>query len=106
MNSTKTYHSQQILEAEDLYELQDTFSSSGSKFHYVITEAEIGWVDYVKHAYGTAALIDQWLDRDTGIVTFEDPYDLREALDGDGMDSTAPMLSDDTSLQRLFFWLS
>ena len=101
----KQYTSDEILQAEDLYELQDTFSSSAIPFQYQMTKGEIEWANLLRHRYA----INDWVldNMDTnGVLTFNDPMDLKEALEADGMHPKAVMLSDETALQRLFFWLS
>ena len=101
----KQYTSDEILQAEDLYELQDTFSSSAIPFQYQMTKGEIEWANLLRHRYA----INDWVleNMDTnGVLTFNDPMDLKEALEADGTHPKAVMLSDDTALQKLFFWLS
>lgn len=101
------YTSQQILEAEDLYQLQESFCAFGIPFKYQLTEGEIGWLDFVLGKYEIASLIKENID-EQGIVTFNDRGLLHQALVDDGVwcASKAPMLSDDTALQKLIFWLS
>lgn len=99
----KLYTSQEILQAEDLYELQDTFSSSAIPFQYEMTEGELGWLEFIKNRYSIYNWITENLEDD--ILTFDDPFSMSEALYDDGMPPKAVMLSDDSALQRLFFWL-
>lgn len=96
--------SKEILEAEDLYQLQDTFSSSGIPFQYKLTESETGWLMHIKGKYSIADYVLENTDLD-GVLTFSDPTLLTEALEADGMHPKAVMLSDETALQKLFFWL-
>jgi hypothetical protein len=100
----KRFNSDQILQADDLYNLQDTFASSGIPFQYEMTEAEIGWLQFVKGRY----CIADWIlaNLEANVLTFNCPFELSEALIGDGMAPKAVCLSDDTALQRLFFWLA
>ena len=102
--SLKIYNSKTILQAEDLYELQDTFSCFGIPFQYQMTPGEIGWYHMIKNRY----CIADWITSNTDgemILTFNDPIELSQALNDDTMAPKAVMLSDDTALQKLFFWL-
>lgn len=99
------YNSDEILQADDLYELQDSFSCSGTPFKYQMTPAELGWLDHVRGKYSIADWIDKNLDSQ-GLLTFDDSQEMSEALLNDGIPQKAVMLSDETALQRLFFWLS
>jgi hypothetical protein len=99
------YQSQEILSLEDLYELQDTFCSSGIPFKYQLTYGEIQWLEHIKGAYYIADWVDENLD-ENNILTFDDPESLKDAIELDGMTNLAIMLSNDTALQKLFFWLS
>lgn len=97
--------SDDVLKAEDLYELQDSFASSGTPFRYQLTEGEFQWANFVKGKY---SIVDFVLDNtdENLVMTFTDPFLLSECLKGDGLDNKGVMLSDDTALQKLFFWLS
>ena len=105
------YTSDQILAMGDLYELQDTFCSSGIPFQYKLTEGEYGWLQFVKGKYSIA----EWIEKNVSvenelnelILTFDCPESLSQALHDDcGHALKAVCLSDDTALQKLFFWLS
>ena len=98
------YTSEEILSKDDLYKLQDSFSSLGVPFKYKMTESELAWLDFVKNRYCIADWIASNLKDD--VLTFDCPVSLTEAIELDGMNNKAVMLSDDTALQRLFFWLS
>lgn len=100
----KTYTSDQILELGDLYELQDTFASSGIPFRYRLTWDEHIWALELKGKYVISDWVLSNLDEE-GFVTFNCPFELSRALSEDGMAPLAVMLSDDSALQRLFFWL-
>ena len=92
-----------ILEAEDLYELQDNFCSLGISFKYRMTEGELGWLDFVRGKYSIADWITENLDGD--ILTFDDVESMSQALDDDCRGwGKATCLSDETALQKLFFW--
>lgn len=101
----KTYTSKEILEAEDLYQLQDEFSSSGIPFKYQMTEEEYGWAEFIKDKYCISDFVFRNMDSNL-VLTFNCPFELNEALKNDGMHSKAVMLSDNTALQRIFFWLA
>ncbi len=100
------YTSDQILSQDDLYDLAGSFSSSGIPFKYQLTSAEMGWLDFIKGKYAIADWISDNLDFIEGVLTFTDPAPFSEALQEDGCYCKAVMLSDDTALQKLFFWLS
>ncbi len=99
------YTSQQILETEELYELQDSFSSSGTPFKYQLTEGEYEWAEFIKNKY---AISDYVLDNtdNNKVMSFDCPNEMSKALLEDGIPHKAVMLSDDSALQKLFFWLS
>jgi hypothetical protein len=102
--ATDRYTSEFILDQDDLYSLQDTFNSSWIEFEYQMTEAELGWLDFVRGKYSIADWIDENLDGD--VLTFTDPHSMSEALDNDCHGwGKATCLDDATALQRLFFWL-
>jgi hypothetical protein len=96
--------SEEILNAEDLYKLQMSFSCSGIPFKYLLTEGEKEWLTFVSGRYSIADYIKGRLNGD--IVTFSDPEELTNVLQSDGIENKAVMLSNETALQRLFFWLS
>lgn len=98
------YTSKEILAKEDLYELQFSFSSCGTPFQYRMTKGELGWLTFVTNRYCIADWVYDNLDGD--ILTFNDPMELTEALVNDDSPYKAVCLSDDTALQKLFFWLS
>tara|TARA_R110000824_G_scaffold145549_1_gene313891 strand:- start:203 stop:517 length:315 start_codon:yes stop_codon:yes gene_type:complete len=99
----KIYKSEEILNSEDLYELQESFSSSGTPFKYQLTEGEIGWAKFNKGKYCINDFVLKNTD-EKNILTFNCPFELSEELMNDGSQK-AIMLSDDTALQKLFFWL-
>jgi len=100
----KTYNSKEILESEDLYEIQDSFSSSGIPFKYQLTDGEIEWAKFNKGKYVINDFVLSNTD-ENNILSFNDPFELSRALFLDGCEPKAVMLSDDTALQKLFFWL-
>ena len=100
----KIYNSTEILNNEDLYELQDSFSSIGTPFKYQLTEGEIGWAKFNKGKYCINDFVLKNTD-EKNILTFDCPFELSEALVNDDSPNKAVMLSDETALQKLFFWL-
>jgi hypothetical protein len=101
----KTVTSEQILAADDLYELQDSFCCSGTPFRYQLTDGEMGWLDFMRGCYGIYDWINENTDKD-GFLVFNCADELGKVLNEDGMDFKAVCLSDDTALQKLFFWCS
>ena len=104
----KTYTSEDILNdpnEETIYSLQDTFSGSGIAFKYQLTEEEYNWAVFNKGKYSINDYILDNTDKNK-VVTFNDPCELSEVLEADGIPHKAVMLSDDTALQKLFFYLS
>tara|TARA_R110002153_G_C13252939_1_gene491771 strand:- start:358 stop:693 length:336 start_codon:yes stop_codon:yes gene_type:complete len=102
----KNYTSKEILDLEDLYELQDTYSSSGIVFSYQLTDGEFGWMDFIKNKYGIYDLLIENID-EKNILTFcFDSYELGQVLEDDSVHYKAVCLSEDSALQKLFFWLS
>lgn len=84
----------------DFFLFDDAFSCFGH-VDYKLTESELGWLDFVRGRYGIADYIDDNTDED-GYTRF-DATEFSPILDGDGMGYKAVCLSDDTSLQRVFF---
>ena len=101
----KTYNSKYILESDDLYDLQDSFCCSCTPFKYQLTNDEIEWCKFIKGRYGIADYIYNNSDNNF-LLTFNSPIELSDTLKYDGMPYKAVMLSDETALQKLFFWLS
>jgi len=101
----KRYKSKEILKLDDLYELQDSFCSSGITFQYRLTAGELKWARHINGKYLIADFVFENID-ENNILTFWDPEELKQVIEDDGMPPKAVMLSDDTALQKLFFWLS
>ena len=101
----KRYTSNEILKTEDLYELQDSFSSSGTPFEYQLTDGEYEWAKFIKDKY---AISDYVLDNtdNNKVMSFDCPTEMSKALFEDGIPHKAVMLSDDCALQKIFFWLN
>lgn len=81
------------------YYLQD-----GDK--YILTEGELGWLDFVRGRYSIADHVDDNLERDENdnhVYTL-DIMAMSRALDDDGMYGKAVMLDDETALQAIFFY--
>ena len=76
--------------------------TEGGRFEYQLTEAELGWVDWIGDRYAIAELIADNIS-EAGVVTLE-PYEVSEALSADGVDR-APCLSEDTQLARLIWYI-
>lgn len=95
------YTSAEILALDDLYDIQEKVSSFGLPIQYQMTEGELGWLDFVTTRYSIADWIGAHLDGD--ILTLDDTFSA--ALDDDcRLAGKAVCLSDDTALQKLFFW--
>lgn len=103
----KIYTSKEVLSENDLavYDLQDSFLSSGTPFKYKLTESEYDWALFIKNKYSISDFVLKNTDENK-IMTFNCSFELNEALQNDGINHKAVMLSDDTALQKLFFWLS
>ncbi len=83
------------------YQLED-----GEK--YQLSEGELGWLNFVQGKYSIYDHIKDnsvFDDKDNLIYTM-DTYELSKALNDDGMDFKAAMLSDGTVLQAIFFYSS
>ena len=80
---------------KDMYQLED-----GEK--YKLTESEMGWLAFVD---GRACIADHMRDNMVDDVYTMDSYGLGEAISKDsGMFPKAVCLSDDSTLQRIFFY--
>ena len=96
--------SEDILAADDLYNLQDSFCTYGDSFTYQLTPGELEWLEFVRGRYSIADWIDDRLNGD--LLTFTTPESMSRALDDDCLGAgKAVCLSDDTALQKLFFWM-
>ena len=100
----KIYTSDDIEKKDDLYDLQE-MGSSGIPIKYQMTKGEIEWYRFILGKYSIADFID---DNTTGdfLLTIDDENGMSRALDDDcnGF-GKAVMLSDDSALQKIFFWL-
>lgn len=101
----KTYTSEEILNSEDLYDLQDSACSSGIPFKYQMTKGEVEWFYSIIDKYMIANFINR-NSTDSFLLTIDDIEKMSKALDCDcpGL-GKGIMLSDETALQRIFFWL-
>jgi hypothetical protein len=96
--------SDDILAADELHTLQEEFCSYGQVFTYQLTADEMVWLDFVRGRYSIADWIDSNSNGD--LLTFNSAESMSKALDEDCQDAgKAVCLSDDTALQKLFFWL-
>jgi hypothetical protein len=97
-----TIHTSESLRAQDTelenyhYQLED-----GEK--YRLTESELGWLAFVTGKYSIADHIRDNLE--DGVYTV-DTHDMSQALHDDGIPHKAVCLSDDTTLQAIFFYSS
>jgi len=99
----KIYTSDEILR-DDLYQLQDD-ACSGIPIKYQLTDPEIQWVNYITGKYCIADYIRDASDFDY-LLTIDDIETLSKALDDDCKNfGKAVMLSDESALQKIFFWL-
>ena len=104
----KTYTHEDIQKMDELYELQES-----PNFEYILSQSEVQWMNFVKGRYSIYDfLMDNFIpnDKDEMIVKFSDDniIDMCQALYDDMSCShigKAVMLSDDSSLQKVFFWL-
>ena len=93
------FTSKQILEADDLYEVQEMGCCK-----YRLTSGELAWLDFVTGKYDIADYLRNSLHN--GVVTLgSEP--MSEALDADNGHSggKAACLSEDTALAKLMWWL-
>ena len=107
----KIYTSEEILARDDLYDIQKDFCCFGESFKYVMTDGELGWLDFVRGRYSIADWINENLEcvddvKMIHVLTFSDPESLSQALEDDDCQNKAVCLDDDTALQKLFFWCS
>jgi len=94
-------HTSESLRAQDSdfenyhYQLED-----GQR--YQLTAGELDWLEFVRGRYAIADHISNNLD-EVGVYRV-DTYGMSEALEGDGGFPKAVCLSDDTTLQAIFFY--
>ena len=98
------YSSEDILNADDLYDIQEMVCCFGQSIQYRLTADEIKWIDFVRGRYSIADYLDENMVED--ILTISDADEMSQALNDDcnGF-GKAVCLSDETALQKLFFWL-
>ena len=105
---TEYYTSEQILAADDLYEIQEN-----GFCRYQLTEDELSWLNFVRGRYSIADVIDENMLSASDIegnwqfgIVYLDSDEISLALDADcGHYGKAVCLSDDTALQKILFWL-
>lgn len=101
MPENKIYQSKEIIEAEDLYQIQDDVCCTCIGIKYQMTKQELQWLNFVKGRYSIADYILERLNDD--ILKIDD--ELSRYLDYDCKGAgKAVCLSDDSALQRIFFW--
>lgn len=92
----QTYTSEQILQNKEMYDILENVCSSGIGIKYKLTESELGWLDFVRNKYSIAEYIN---------TNMTDGILLSKALDDDCKGAgKATCLSDDTALQKIFFF--
>tara|TARA_R110000803_G_scaffold186574_1_gene248931 strand:- start:85 stop:408 length:324 start_codon:yes stop_codon:yes gene_type:complete len=101
-----TIHTNNSLKAQDCefeqwhYQLND-----GEK--YKLTDGEIQWLDFIKGRYSIYDhLVDNmdFSDTEDGYIYTVDTAGMSQALQDDGIEDKAVMLSNDTALQAIFFY--
>lgn len=102
----KIYTSDEILVMDDLYLIQDQVASLGIDIKYQMTEGEIQWYHFIKGRYSIADYIhnNSVINENGFILTINS--EISKYLDDDvkGL-GKAVMLSDDTALQKIIFWV-
>lgn len=90
------------LTEQQLQDIQEKICSFGMEYQYQMTDAEMGWLDFVRGKYSIADYLDERMGEDN-IVTLD--MDLSRALDDDcGGFGKAVCLDDETDLQAIFFY--
>jgi len=99
----ETYTSAEVLSSEDLYDIAEAVRCSCSGIKYRMAEDELGWLGFVRGRYAIADYILENIEGD--VLTIPDSFGLSKALDDDNRGwGKATCLSDETALQRVFFW--
>ncbi|RLD84439.1 MAG: hypothetical protein DRJ10_01185 [Bacteroidetes bacterium] len=94
----RVYSKEEIIEMEDLYALQEL-----DVVYYQLSKGELGWLEFIKGKYSIADYV--YSNLYNGILALE-RLEMSKVLDDDCKGfGKAAMLSDDSGLQRLFFWL-
>lgn len=103
------YLSEELFTESAMYEIQDSFCTSGIPFEYVMTDGELEWLEFVKGRYSIHDWVTKNLKEDEDgnmVLTFDNSQSMSQALDEDcEVVGKAVCLSDNTALQRLFFHL-
>lgn len=107
MKMSLVFTSDWILKQDDLHQLQEDYFNSSEGFEYQMNSGEIQWFEnFVKGRYEIADWIEENLvDRKGYIIRFQYGTGLNEALICDDCGGEAPMLSDDSALAKIFFYL-
>jgi hypothetical protein len=98
MEKQELYTSEEILNMEDL-----PSSVRTDTVRYQMTDEEMQWYNFVKGRYGIADYIHENTDGQ-GIISLNDRGRLSKILEEDGIRNKAVCLSDETALQKIFFW--
>lgn len=102
----KIYTSDEILAMDDLYGIQDKVMCSGLEIKYQMTEGEIKWYHFINGKYSIADYIhnNSVINENGFILTINS--EMSKYLDDDckGL-GKAVMLSDDSALQKIIFWV-
>jgi hypothetical protein len=101
----KTIHTSESLKKQDghyenyHYQLED-----GEQ--YMLTEGEIGWLDFVKGKYSIYDHImnNSHCDDDNNLIYTVETIGMGQALHDDGIGCKAVCLDDETALQAIFFY--
>jgi len=101
----RIYTSEEILALEDLYQLQEDSANRGYP-EYMLTHGEVEWWQFVFGKYSISDYMDEFTYEDDygNLILKLDAEAMGKALTEDGMFPKAVCLSDDTALQRIFFW--
>ena len=98
----KRYTSSEILAENEFPAWADDFGTHGG-IKYKLTLKEYGWLKFVRGRYSIADYIDANTDK-YGVSIF-DMFEFSKALDDDCKGfGKAVCLSDDTALQKIFFY--
>jgi len=100
VDANKIFTSDEILSGGSY--ILDDYSSLVGYVKYKLTDAEKAWLDEIRGKYSIADYIDSNTDNNGIVTIYVD--EMSEALDDDNEGAgKAPMLSDDTALQKIFF---
>ena len=95
-------HTSESLQAQDGHWLENEHYQLEDGQRYQLTEGELEWLEFVRGMYAIADHLSNNMD-ESGIYTV-DTFGMSEALADDGSFPKAACLSDDTTLQSVFFY--